>query len=144
MKNLPHHFQATVKLDAHLAGSFGAEGLSAVPLTAPVEFDGPGTGYSPEALLLASVASCVALTFQVIAKMMKVECSNLQIKASGVVDALPDKRMHFASIELTPSLKLANADDAAKLPKMWQNTEKHCLISNSLQAPVHIAETQLL
>ena len=68
MKPLPHRF------DVHLEG--GPTGPATVTLAGapelrsspPVEFDGPGGAWSPEHLLLASVATCFLLTLQIVAQ----------------------------------------------------------------------------
>ncbi len=143
MAGFPHHFVTTVQLTDAQNGSIQAGSLPPAQIAVPAEFHGPGTGWSPEGLQLSAVASCIAFTFAYITKMMKVEYSNLKIDAKGAVDLMPDKRMHFSEIHLTPSLTLTNPADESKLPGMWQKTEQQCIISNSLKTPVHIAATVL-
>lgn len=144
MHPLPHQYRMTLQYNGGLAGALNSTDQAAIPFAAPVEFDGPGTGWSPETLLLSSVSGCIALTFAAICKMMKVEFSHLEISATGIVENIPgDKRMHFSRIELQPALQLTNPADEGKLPKIWENTEKHCLVSNSLKTPVHIQPPQL-
>ncbi len=143
MHPLPHHYTVRLRYDGNMEGAAETNGQPSVKYSAPKEFDGPATGWSPEAMLLGSISSCIALTFQAVAKMMGVGFSDLLITAEGTVNALEGKRMHFAEITLTPSLKLADPAHEGKLPKIWENTEKHCIISNSLKTTVHIAHTEL-
>lgn len=143
MSGFPHHFETTLNLVDGQNATMASGNLPGVSVTVPPEFKGPGTGWSPEGLQLSAVASCVAFTFAYMARMMKVEYSDLSIAAKGAVDLMPDKRMHFSEIHLTPSLKLGNPGDEAKLAGMWQKTEQQCIISNSLKTPVHIEATVL-
>ena len=144
MKPLPHEYSVNLSYNGNMEGALNSEGQTTINYAAPVDFDGPGTGWSPETMLLASVSSCVALTFASIAKMMKVDFTDLQIQVKGIVNNMPnEKRMHFAEIALQPALKLGNPPDESKLPKIWENTEKHCLVSNSLTSKITIAPTQL-
>ena len=143
MHPLPHHYTITLQYVGGMEGTVATEGQPTLKYSAPKEFDGPGTGWSPEALLLNSVATCIALTFHIVAKMMGVGFSNLQIAATGVVNAFDGKRMHFEKITLAPSLTLTNPADESKLGKIWENTEKHCIISNTLKTHVTIAPAQL-
>lgn len=139
MHPLPHNYSMTLNYNGNMEAVAQCAGQADFAVSAPAEFGGPASGWSPEGLLLNSVASCIALTFANIASMMKVEFSNLTIAASGVVDNMEgEKRMHFSSITLQPSLTLANPADEAKLAKIWENTEKFCLVSNSINTPVHI------
>jgi peroxiredoxin-like protein len=143
MHPLPHHYTITCRYTGAMEGTLDTADQATINLSAPKEFGGPGSGWSPEALFLNAVTGCIALTFSVIANMMKVEYRDLAFEAIGTVDAMEGKRMHFSKIELKPSLTLANAADESKLPKIWENTEQHCLVSNSLKTPVEIATTQL-
>lgn len=143
MHPLPHQYTITLQYTGAMEGQVTSAGQPTIKFSAPKEFDGPGTGWSPETMLLSSVTSCIALTFQIVAKMMGVAFSELTFAAEGIVNTFDGKRMHFEKITLTPSLKLTDPAQEGKLGKIWENTEKHCIISNSLKTAVHIAPTQL-
>jgi peroxiredoxin-like protein len=143
MHPLPHTYQINCTFTGNKEASVGCAGQPTIKMSVPKEFDGPNTGWSPEAMFLNALAGCVAFTFSTIAGMMKLDFSNLMIAATGTVEAHPDKRMYFSKVTLQPSLTLANPADESKLPKMWENTEKHCLVSNSVQCPVEIQPPQI-
>lgn len=143
MHPLPHHYKISLQYTGALEGRLTAEGQPPLLFAAPKEFDGPGTGWSPETMFLNAVTACIALTFQIVAKMMGVGFNDFTIRAEGIVNTFEGKRMHFEAITLTPSLTLTDPTQEGKLPKIWENTEKHCLVSNSLKTAVHIAPTQL-
>lgn len=52
----------------------------------PVEFDGPGKGFSPEDLFLQSLVSCFIGTFKVFAEYSKVKYSEINIEGVLTVD----------------------------------------------------------
>ncbi|MBI2342801.1 MAG: OsmC family protein [Deltaproteobacteria bacterium] len=144
MHPLPHRYHVALTYRGDKTGALTTDGQPTIGFSAPKEFDGPGSGWSPETLLLNAVAACVTLTFGAIAAMMQVEYRDLTIEATGTVDKIEGgKQMHFSEITLRPTLRLANPADESKLPKMWESTEKHCLVSNSLKTPVHIAAPTL-
>lgn len=144
MHKLPHNYRMTLNYTGNMEGSLHTENQTDIKLSAPPEFDGPGTGWSPETLFLSSISGCMALTFAAIAKGSKVEYSDLTLAVEGVVDAMADKRMHFSEIKVKPRLKLANPADESKMPRMWESVEKHCLVSNSVQTPVKIEAPEII
>ena len=125
MHPFPHKYEMTYTDTGSQEGLMSCGELPDVKVSAPKEFDGPNTGWSPENLFLSSIGACIALTFGAIAKMMNVEYSNLTLTMSGSVDKFEGNRMKFTSITIKPSLTLANPADESKLGKILENTEKH-------------------
>src|SRR5208282_2376746 len=58
---------------------------NAIHFTAPPEFGGLEGRWTPEELLLASVASCYTTTVRTIAGDAKVDFTDLNVEASGVI-----------------------------------------------------------
>ena len=115
--------------------SYGKPLLEAVT---PPEFRG-GTPdrWTPEDLLVASVASCYVLTFEAIAARRELSFTGFDIQAAGHVTLRADGRLGFVVIELHVSLTVAaglepEAEAAARL------AEKRCLISRALEVPVEL------
>ncbi len=88
MHPLPHTYKVDFVYKDGMQGELSTAGRDVLPCSAPPEFDGPGTGWSPEALFLNAIAGCVALTFASIAKMMKVEFSEFELAVVGKVDVM--------------------------------------------------------
>ena len=67
MQKFPHHYHAHAL--GRPTGSLVTQSseFTKLDIAAPKEFDGPGDKWSPEDLLVASVASCLILTFRAIA-----------------------------------------------------------------------------
>jgi peroxiredoxin-like protein len=137
MKPLPHHYavqlaggptgHATVSID-------GAPPLRSAP---PREFDGPGDAWSPEHLLLGSVASCYLFTLRAVAASSQVDFVDLDLTVEGTVDRA-DGAMRFSEIVLRPSVRLAGGADVARALRILDKAERACLVSASLATPVHV------
>ncbi len=119
-------------------------GLSAVgkpdlEVATPPEFRGGVAGvWSPEDLLVASAATCFAVTLVAIAERMQVPMRALEVTGTGHVSKRDDGRFGFVAIELDVALetspeRIEAAERAAEV------AEERCLVSMALDIPVHVA-----
>ena len=136
MQKFPHNYHAQAHGLPTGSISINSEGLTAFDLAAPIQFDGPGDKWSPEDLLIASVASCLILTFRAIANASKFEWSELTCEAKGTLDMV-DRKTQFTEIFIHATLK-TSFDDEEKALKLLEKAENHCLITNSLTAQIHL------
>lgn len=135
MKDLPHHY--SVEASAALEGpvqlaSSGLENLATAP---PAEFGGPGDHWSPETLLVASVADCFVLTFRAIARASSLAWTDLRCEAVGELDRI-ERITRFTGVTIRAVLSLPGDGDASKAKRLLEKAEKTCLITNSLACPV--------
>jgi organic hydroperoxide reductase OsmC/OhrA len=104
----------------------------------PPEFKNgvPGV-WSPEDLLVASAASCYALTLTAVAERRELPLHSLHVSGTGHLTARDDGRFGFVAIELTAAIRTdAQALDA--MERAAQYTERACLVSMALDVPVHV------
>jgi peroxiredoxin-like protein len=137
MQNFPHyyHAQAMGQPTGTLATHSGE--LTTLDIAAPKEFNGPGDKWSPEELLVASVADCLILTFRAVANASKLEWSELSCKAKGTLEMV-ERKTQFTEIHIDASLKINSADDEEKALQLLEKAENSCLITNSLKAKTHL------
>jgi len=137
MQNFPHHYLA--KATGQPVGTITTESgeLTTLLIAAPKEFDGPGDKWSPEELLIASVADCLILTFRAIANASKLEWSDLSCEARGTLERV-DKITKFTEIFINASLKISSQLDEEKALRLLEKAEMNCLITNSLTARTHL------
>jgi peroxiredoxin-like protein len=137
MKPLPHRYE--VRLTGGTSGhaTLSSSGVSDLPAAPPLEFEGPGDAWSPEQLLLASVATCFLFSLRVVAQGSKVEFTALELSAEGTVDRA-DGRLRFTEIVLRPRLTLAPGADRSRALRVIDKAEKTCLVSASLATPVRL------
>ena len=130
------HFPASVEWVGERRVVAGVEGKPAIAVMPPPVFRGtdPAT-WSPEDLLVAAVASCLAVTFTGLAARGGLEYENLRVDADGVVGRRPDGRFGFTSLELWFAVSVAaGAETAAR--DLAAEAERTCLVSASLDVPV--------
>ena len=133
MQKLPHHYHVHVKGQPSGTIATQSEGLITLDIAAPKQFDGPGDKWSPEDLLVASVADCLILTFRAIASASKLEWSELSCTAKGTLDMI-DRRIQFTEIVLDAALIIVSKADEEKALQLLEKAESNCLITNSLSS----------
>jgi len=94
-------------------------------------FDGPDDTWTPEEMLLASVANCLALTFKAIAKAGRLEWQEIYCHSQGVLDKV-ERHVKFSRIETTARLVISSEADCSKAQQLLEKTEANCFVSNSL------------
>ena len=139
MQDLPHYYKVSVNADSDSA-VVSSEGVENLETAGPIEFGGPGDAWSPEALLVAAVADCFALTFRAIARASKLDWTSLRCDASGTLDKL-DKVTQFTGFDLNVELTVPAGADERKANRLLQRAEHHCLITNSLKADSRLNAT---
>ena len=142
MKPLPHRYDIRLKGGPAGHACLFSVGRPDLPTAPPREFGGPGDAWSPEHLLLSSVASCFLFTFRAVARAAHVEFVDLTVSAEGTVDHLAAVTM-FTEIVLRPRLIVGRGTDREKLASVFAKTEKGCLVSASLKTPVRF-ETEIV
>lgn len=137
MQAFPHHYPATGVGSAEGNVLISSKGVSDILTAAPVEFGGPGDQWSPEALLVASVADCFILTFRAIARASKLDWDELRCDVVGVLDKV-EGTTQFTEFEIKATLQVPSETDREKADRLLHRAEKGCLITNSLKAPVSL------
>ena len=115
--------------------------LPELGIAAPPEFGGPQHEWTPEHLLVASVASCFMTTFLAIAGNSRLEIDELEVPAVGELVRDPDRRYSIASIELRPRILVTDEKDRAKAERIAHKADEACLISRSLRSEIVLAPT---
>lgn len=114
------------------------EGKDELEVATPPEFAKGVEGvWSPEDLLVGSIASCFAVTLLAVADRRKVPLRGLDIQASGHVEQRDDGRFGFTEVVLhvvvdTERDCVEDARDAAEV------AERGCLVAVSLDFPVRV------
>lgn len=116
-----------------------SRGKEPLQLATPPEFRGGLEGYwSPEDLLVASVASCFELTLAAVAERSEAPLLDATVTATGHVSRRDDGSFGFTVIELDALLEtVPGGEDAVRAAAA--KAEKRCLIRRALEIPVHLA-----
>jgi uncharacterized OsmC-like protein len=131
MQDYPHRYKASAKGGSEGIIDTGSPGLETIPTMPPAEFGGPGDMWSPETMLVASVASCFILTFRAVARASKFDWNSLTVEVEGILDRI-DRKTQFTEFHIDLTLYLPSGADALKAHRLSEKSEQICLITNSL------------
>lgn len=104
----------------------------------PPEFKNGVEGvWSPEDLLVASAASCFAVTLVAVAERRELRLHSLHVSGTGHLTARDDGRFGFVAIELTAAIR---TDEQAleAMERAAKHAGRACLVSMALDVPVHV------
>ncbi len=133
MHPYPHRYR--VQAEGAATGSVRVVGelLPTLETYPPPEFDGPSGYWSPESLLVASIADCYILSFRAVARASKLEWRSLSVEVEGVLDRA-DGVTRFVRFTLTPRLSVCSPDREHLARTVLEKSKRVCLITNSLTA----------
>ncbi len=135
MQDYPHYYPATATGTAEGSVPVASPGLIDLETAAPAEFGGPGDQWSPETLLVASVANCFILTFRAVARASKFDWQALKCDVTGVLERV-DKVTKFTAFEIRAVLDVSEGSNEAKALRLLDKAERSCLITNSMTAEI--------
>lgn len=143
MQELPHKYTARAAGSADGEVGLTSPGVPALSTAAPAEFGGPGDRWSPETLLVGSVADCFILTFRAVARAMKLSWESLSCDVEGTLDRV-ERATQFTAFTLRATLTVPPGTDNEQAHRALEKAERGCLITSSLKAPVHLEAKVLL
>ena len=133
MHEFPHFYRATATaaVDSHVAVAAGE--FPEIITAPPVEFGGPGDQWSPEHLLVGTVANCFVLTFRAVARNSKLDWTHLECSPEGVLERV-DRTTRFTRFTVNATLTVPPGTDTSKAERLLHMAERGCLITESLMA----------
>lgn len=142
MHAYPHVYKTSARAEPKSVVAIYSPGLDIIHTTPPPEFGGPEGNWSPETLLVASVADCFILTFRAISKASKLEWVDLVCDADGILERV-DNVTRFTRFDLRARLVVPDGTDTEKAERILEKSEAVCLITASLNSEVHL-ETEII
>ena len=103
---------------------------NAIHFTAPTSLGGVEGRWTPEDLLLCSLAGCYTTTFQALAGHSKLEYADLEVEVEGAVHKT-DSGYSFGEIVIRPTLTICNEERPRAL-KLLQKAKAVCLVWRGL------------
>jgi uncharacterized OsmC-like protein len=131
MQDYPHRYKAAATGGTDGIIETGSPGLEMIPAMPPPEFDGPGDKWSPETMMVASVANCFILTFRAVARASRFEWNALRCEVDGILDRV-DRVTCFTEFYIDVTLHVPSGADAHKAHRLCEKSEQVCLVTNSL------------
>lgn len=108
---------------------------NAIHFTAPTGFGGLEGRWTPEELLLASVAGCFTTTLWTIARNARFYFIDLRVEASGTV-CKAESGYSFSDIVIRPHLSIASSKERERALDVLKRAEELCLVSGALATPL--------
>jgi len=131
-----YKYRAQAHWTLHKRGILEAENIPrTVNFAAPPEFGGEPGLWTPEHLLLGSVATCYVATFRAIAERSKLAVSGLEVFVEGVLTK-DQGGFRFTDIVLRPAITVERQEDCDRAQRLAEKAEHACLISRSLSAKI--------
>jgi len=104
---------------------------NAIHFTAPTEFGGLEGRWTPEELLLASIASCFSVTARVVANREEFDFLDLQVEAKGTV-CKADSGYSFRQIVVHSRLTIPDGHNQDEALHVLRSAESLCLVSRAI------------
>ena len=118
-------------------GEIHTEGKPALKVATPAEFGGPAGIWSPEELLVGSVASCLMNTFLYFIERLEIRLASYESRATGTMEKTPDG-LRFTAMEVAIVVKVERESDYEKALGIEKKLEKYCPVSTALNFPVRL------
>jgi peroxiredoxin-like protein len=140
MQGFPHYYKVSAAADADGDVNLSGGRLVHIPTAPPEEFGGPGDRWSPETLLVASVASCFILSFRAIARASKFPWLSLTTDLEGTLER-HDGMTKFTKFTVNAILRVPELANKERAHRLLEKAEETCLITNSLSGETHLEAT---
>lgn len=133
MQEFPHHYVAAAAAEATGSVEISSPGLVNLESAGPAEFGGPGDLWSPETMLVATVADCFILGFRAIARIARMDWIRMSCDVIGDLDRI-DRVIQFTAFHIRARLEIPVGTSEEKALRLLEKAEKTCLITNSMTA----------
>ncbi len=140
MQDLPHHYRVAASAHSGENVVLSSPGLEDLETAGPAEFGGPGDLWSPETLLVGSVADCFILSFRATARAARFEWDSLRCDVVGTLEKI-DRVTQFTKFDIEAELAVPGGTDEDKALRLMEKAEHYCLITNSLKGTTQFAAT---
>lgn len=127
------------EVNASAKGGIGSQwtaqvdALPPIPSAIPVEFSGPGGGYSPEDFFGIALLNCLIALYKVYCEKSKISFQEIKGKAFVVIDKQPSETS-FVVTEINLYFEITGTSDPQKAREIFDRAVKDCPISNSIRS----------
>jgi organic hydroperoxide reductase OsmC/OhrA len=132
MQAFPHFYKVASEATLDSPITLKSDGVVDLLSTAPKEFGGSGEEWSPEGLLVASIADCYIMSFKALARASRLDWENIACDAVGKLDRI-EKVTQFIQYDLKVSLTIPQDASRALAERLLQKSKEICLVTNSLK-----------
>jgi organic hydroperoxide reductase OsmC/OhrA len=132
-KSFLYHTSLRWKQDVE--GTLSAPGKPDIAVSSPPEFKGPEGNWTPENLYIASIETCLMLTYLAYCRSRQVELASYQSSAEGVLEAVSGVQV-ISKVTVRPKIVVKTEAHLAQAREIASFVHEKCFISNSVESDV--------
>lgn len=125
------------------SGVLSSEGKPSLKISSPPEFRGEPGMWTPEEMFVASVEICHMSTFLAFAAKKDFPILSYKSHANGILEYV-DGDYRFTRIVIFPTIVVGGVVREADVHAMLHETQKHCLVANSIASIVEVNPTLMM
>ena len=130
-------YRSEIKWEGSRKGSLSSLGKPSIQVSPPPEFKGFVGVWTPEDLLVASVNSCLMMTFLYYVSKGEIDLVTYESEAEGTLEMV-ESRLIVSEIKILPRIAVRSPVDEEKIKTLFRLSKEHCFISNSVKAKIEI------
>ena len=136
----PHTYEATASAEPTGTVTVDSPQLEPLRTAPPAQFGGPGSLWSPETLLVASIANCFVLTLRALARTAGFLWLGVECRVEGALERV-EGVTRFTRFVTYAKLTVPSGSDETAARRLLERAEHGCLIANSLRGERRLEAT---
>ena len=125
------------------SGTLASEAKPTLKITSPPEFRGEAGMWTPEDMFVGAVEVCHMVTFLTFAAKKEIPVISYKSRANGVLEYV-EGDYRFTRIVIFPTIVVANSADETVVHETLRQTQRHCLVTNSIASIVEVNPTLIM
>jgi organic hydroperoxide reductase OsmC/OhrA len=132
------HYTTRTTWNTARRGTLSSLGKPDIVVGSPPEFRGEPDNWTPEELLIASLNTCMMLTFLTLAHARGVSPVGYESEADGLLENV-DGKYRITAVTVRPRVTVKSPANLEPARKAMEAVEEHCFIANSIMARVTLS-----
>jgi organic hydroperoxide reductase OsmC/OhrA len=137
MENV-YFYETEVEWKGESEGQLRGTNLPVIEVDAPPEFKGQEGRWTPEHLFVASVNTCLMMTFLAIAEYSKLPIVSFRSTATAKLEKVQGAGYQFVEVVIKPSVVIASAQDLGRMPRILAKAKENCFVTKAINIPVKL------
>ncbi len=130
-------YKAKTTWDSGRRGVLSAADKPDIVVGSPPEFKGRPDNWSPEELLIASVNTCIMLTFLTLIQGQDLTLAGYDSEVEGLLENVDGKYL-VTEVTVRPRIAVSGEAEVARARELIESAETRCFMSNSVKAKVRL------
>jgi organic hydroperoxide reductase OsmC/OhrA len=133
----PIPFNVQLRWEEKRTGILSSPGKHDLKVTTPTPAFEVEPNWNPEILFIASIQSCIMLTFFIFARRARLDFVSYESSGEGIIEEASEPGyMEFSKVTVNIKIGVAREEDADKANEVCAQAEERCLISRSVKSQI--------